>query len=92
MLSKYLQSHIMMINGNDTGTGVSFAFVCLLVFIYTQQFANVMWGNSEVKPSSPSRKAVLSAIAYFFNFQDSQEAEAWMLDQLCLHLPFYILG
>ena len=48
MLSKYHQSHIMMINGNDTGTGVSFAFVCLLVFINTQQFANVRWGNFEV--------------------------------------------
>ena len=40
MLREYYQSHIMMINGSDTGTGLSFAFVCLLVFINTQQFAN----------------------------------------------------
>ena len=50
MLSKYPKSQIMMINGTNTGTGLSIAFVSLLMFIYTQQFANVMWGNSEVKP------------------------------------------
>ena len=48
MSSKYHQSYIMMIKGNDTGTGVFFAFVCLLVFIYTQQFADVRWVNSEI--------------------------------------------
>ena len=96
MLSKYPQSQIMMINGTNTGTGLSIAFVSLLMFIYTQQFANVRWGNSEVKPSSPSRKCGLFSHRLLLqrrkNFQDSQEAEAWMLDQLCLHLPFYILG
>ena len=59
MLSKYPQSQIMMINGTNTGTGLSIAFVSLLMFIYTQQFADVMWGNSKVKPSSTSRKGGL---------------------------------
>ena len=48
MSSKYHQSHIMMINGNNTGTGLSFAFVCLLVFIYTKQFSDVRRVNYEI--------------------------------------------
>ena len=43
-----------MMNGNDTGKGLSVTYIRLLVFIYYQQFANVRWGNTtQSAPCSP---------------------------------------
>ena len=64
-----------MITGNDTGKGLSITFVRLLVNIYTEQFANVRWGNGEVSTVFPMRNgvrqgAILSAIAYCFYMEN----------------------
>ena len=64
-----------MITGNDTGKGLSITFVRLLVNIYTEQFANVRWGNGEVSSVFPMRNgvrqgAILSAIAYCFYMEN----------------------
>ena len=64
-----------MITGNDTGKGLSITFVRLLVNIYTEQFANVRWGNGEVSSVFPMRNgvrqgAVLSAIAYCYYMEN----------------------
>ena len=59
-----------MMTGNDTGKGLSLSFVRILVFIYTEQFANVRW-NNEVSSiftlkNGCRQGAILSAIAYCF--------------------------
>ena len=64
-----------MITGNDSGKGLSITFVRLLVNIYTEQFANVRWGNGEVSSVFPMRNgvrqgAVLSATAYCYYMEN----------------------
>ena len=60
-----------LITGNNSGNGLSITFVRLLVFIYSEQFANVRWGNGDISSIFPMRNgvrqgAVLSAIAYCY--------------------------
>ena len=65
---------VKMLNGNDSGKGLSVTFLRLIVFIYSQQFANVRWGNNGVNNVSSMftmkngvrQGAILSAIAYCF--------------------------
>ena len=50
--------------------GLSAIFVCLLIFIYTEQFANVRW-NSQLSSvfsmhNGVRQGAILSALAYWF--------------------------
>ena len=60
-----------LITGNNSGNGLSITFVRLLVFIYSEQFANVRWGSGDISSIFPMRNgvrqgAVLSAIAYCY--------------------------
>ena len=60
-----------LITGNGTGNGLSIIFIRLLVFIYTEQFANVRWGNGEISSiftmkNGVRQGAVFSAIAYCY--------------------------
>ena len=63
-----------MIKGNGTKKGLSVVFVRLLVFIYTEQFANVRW-NCDISSlftmkNGVRQGAILSAIAYCFYVED----------------------
>ena len=85
----YTQHRYTLITGNGTGNGLSIVFVCLLVFIDTEQFANVRWGSGEISSIFTMKNdlrqgAVFSAIAHcyyvesFFKILKKKKFGCWI--------------